>query len=74
MERDIQNAIKQNTQETAKPSQYKNPKATKRRTVAINKLKRMKQYGSIIGVVWARRYLLKASEAKLEVSTATRRG
>ena len=29
MERDIQNAIKQNTQETAKPSQYKNPKATK---------------------------------------------
>lgn len=29
MERDIQNAIKQNTQETVKPSQYKNPKATK---------------------------------------------
>ncbi|WP_314909209.1 hypothetical protein [Oribacterium asaccharolyticum] len=29
MERDIQNAIKQNTQETAKPSQYKNPKVTK---------------------------------------------
>ena len=29
MERDIQNAIKQNTQETVKLSQYKNPKATK---------------------------------------------
>ena len=29
MERDIQNAIKQNMQETVKLSQYKNPKATK---------------------------------------------
>ena len=30
------------------------------------------QYRSVIGAIWARQYLLKASKAKLEVSTATK--
>ena len=33
-------------------------------------MKRIMQYRSIIGVIRARQYLLKASKAKLEVSTA----
>ena len=42
------------------------------RTVAINELKRPMYYRSVRGAIWARQYLLKASKAKLEVSTATK--
>ena len=49
---------------------YRNP--AKWRTVKTNKLKRQMQYGHERGAIWARQYLLKASKAKLEVSTATK--
>ena len=47
-------------------------KLAKRRTVETNKMKRLMYNRSVRGAIWARQYLLKASKAKLEVSTATK--
>ena len=47
-------------------------KLAKRRTVETNKMKRLMYIRSVRGAIWARQYLLKASKAKLEVSTATK--